>query len=511
MNEFEQITSTHALYKRNRPRWMFLLQSYIGGESYRQGAHLTRYAYETQKDYEDRLLSTPLDNHCRGVIDTYNAFLFRQNADRDYGSLGGDPGLEPFLEDADLEGRTLHQFMKDVATYASVFGHTWVLISKPQTNALTRADELSQGVRPYVSQISPLNVIDWTWQRATNGYYELSYLKYYEDNEGRETDIVKEWTKDTITTWFVDSEKNEVKSNIIEPNGLNKIPAVIVYANRGTTRSVGVSDISDIADLQKMIYNNNSEIEQGIRLSSHPSLVKTPDVEATAGAGAIIQMPDNLDPGLKPYLLENSGSNLTQIFASSQILIDAIDRIANTASVRAITERTLSGIAMATEFRQLEAKLGERAHNLEFAEEQIWRLWALYQGRVWDGEIKYPDSFTIQDKDGEFRRLQMAKSTATDPLLFKVIDGELLELMGKEKEMLPYDDINPIPGRTYPDGEAIPESLPPAYKDSAEPDVPEGQNCANCEYYKSSEGYCIKFDANVRPLFWCAKWEPKDL
>ena len=396
-------------------------------------------------------MATPLDNHCRGVIDTYNAFLFRESAERKYNSLMGDPGLEPFIEDADLEGRSLHQFMRDVATFASVFGHTWVLISKPQTNARTRADELAQGLRPYVSQISPLNVIDWAWQRGANGMYELAYLKYYEDNEGHETDIVKEWTQDTIVTYKLDSGKNELKSMEVEVNQLQKIPAVIVYATRGTTRSVGVSDINDIADLQKMIYNNNSEIEQGIRLSSHPSLVKTPDTEAVAGAGAIIQIPDNLDPGLKPYLLENSGSNLQQIYDSNRLLIDAIDRIANTASVRAITERTLSGIAMATEFRQLEAKLGERAHNLEFAEEQIWRIWAEYQGRVWDGEIEYPSVFSIQDKDGEFRRLQMAKSTATDVNVLRIIDHELVELLGENPEFVIPDIGEYLPAEQIPE------------------------------------------------------------
>jgi hypothetical protein len=40
-------------------------------------------------------------------------------------------------------------------------------------------------------------------------------------------------------------------------------------------RGLGVSDLTDIADLQKAIYNELSEIEQIIRISNHPSLVKT--------------------------------------------------------------------------------------------------------------------------------------------------------------------------------------------------------------------------------------------
>jgi hypothetical protein len=91
--------------------------------------------------------------------------------------------------------------------------------------------------------------------------------------------------------------------------------------------------------------------------------------------------------------------------------------------------------------------------------------------------------------------------------MYRIIDEHLLELLGEEKARLPYIDINPITGRTYPDGEAIPESLPPLYVPETDAQVPEGQNCDNCEYYKSGEGYCTKFDANVRPVYWCAKWE----
>jgi hypothetical protein len=103
--------------------------------------------------------------------------------------------------------------------------------------------------------------------------------------------------------------------------------------------------------------------------------------------------------------------------------------------------------------------------------------------------------------------LQSAKNTATDPIVLRKIDEQILEWMGYDKSDLQYQDITPIVGRTYPDGEPIPESLPPLYIDSADVAVPQGQNCANCSYYKSTEAYCMKFDATVRPQYWCAKWE----
>jgi hypothetical protein len=222
----------------------------------------------------------------------------------------------------------------------------------------------------------------------------------------------------------------------------------------------------------------------------------------------LIHMPENLDPGLKPFLLEFGGASVESIYSAIKHTIEAIDKMANVGAVRATESRTMSGVAMETEFQLLNARLSEKADNLELAEEQIWELWFQYQGQQWMGAIYYPDNFNIRDEKGEIEQLKMAKDTATDPVVIRKIDEHILKWMGEDKALLPYQDINPIPGRTYPDGEAIPESLPPAYMPAEESGF-EDQNCANCEYYKAGEGYCIKFDANVRPVYWCAKWEQK--
>jgi hypothetical protein len=92
-------------------------------------------------------------------------------------------------------------------------------------------------------------------------------------------------------------------------------------------------------------------------------------------------------------------------------------------------------------------------------------------------------------------------------VLLRVIDEHLMELLDEDKVRLPFIDPNPQTDRTYPDGEPIADSLPAAYQLATNPDVPPGQNCANCEYYKPGEQYCVKFDAPVRAVFWCAKWE----
>jgi hypothetical protein len=219
-------------------------------------------------------------------------------------------------------------------------------------------------------------------------------------------------------------------------------------------------------------------------------------------------MPEGLDPGLKPYLLEFNGASVDSIYTAIEHSIASIDKMANVGAVRATESRTMSGIAMETEFQLLNAKLSEKADSIELAEEQMWKLWCKYMGYQWTGSIDYPGSFNIRDTAGEINQLKIAKDTATDPVVLRKIDEHILDWMGEEYSDLPFQDPNPQPGRLYEDGEEINANLPNAYQPASNADVPEGQNCANCEYYKPGELYCTKFDAPVRAVYWCAKWEP---
>lgn len=429
-----KVLSGNDIYDSYKVQWQYLLESYVGGSEYRKARHLVRYQLETDAEYEARLNTTPLDNHCSSVISVYNSFLFRQPPYRDLGMLEGMPQIEDMLEDADFDGRSMDAFMKDVSTWSSVFGHCWVMVTKPDIGAATRAEEIEAGVRPYLSVLSPLVVLDWEWNRMPNGRYKLAYLKYVEDVNG-DVHTVKEWTPDTIRTIVVDQENDVIETDIIEENGLGKIPAVAVYNKKSIIKGVGISDIADIADAQKFIYNATSEIDQSIRLDSHPSLVKTPETNAGIGAGSLIHMPENLDPGLKPYILEFSGASVDKILQSIQHTIESIDKMANTGAVRATESRTLSGVAMETEFSLLNAKLSEKGDSLELAEEQIWQLVCEYMGVDWTGEIEYADSFNIRDSASEIQQLKTAaEAQPNDIKIQRTVAKKIMDWLGEDYE-----------------------------------------------------------------------------
>jgi hypothetical protein len=441
------------------------------------------------------------------VIATYIGFLFREEPDRDFGTWEGSPDLEAFLKDCDYEGRSFNQFMKDAAIWSSVFGHCWILCTKPNIGATTLGQEMEAGVRPYVNLITPLTVSDWKYRRSENGAYELTYLKYIEEVIDKIT-VIRKWYLDRIETWISDEDKKEAYMEKSEPNQLGMIPAVLVYNKRSVVKGIGVSDISDIADTTRMIYNLTSEADQGIRMAVHSTLVVPPTAQVGSGAGAMIILQESSDPGLNPYLLEQGTSSIDNIYNTIDKLVESIDRMAHTGGVRGTQKFSESGISMEVEFSLLNSRLAEKADNLEVAEEQLWRIFGAYQGKTWEGEIEYPDSFNIRDEQREIQQLATAKSAATDPVVLRIIDEHLVEMLGEEKERLPFIDPNPQTGRLYPDGEEINSNLPAAYQPASNPDVPQGQNCGNCEYYKPGELYCTKFDAPVRAVYWCAKYEP---
>ena len=147
----DYITDAHEAYKYYINRWTFLGDSYNGGYDFFMSRYLEPYYYESRDDYEKRLRQVALDNHVSSIVGIYNSFLFRKNIKRDFGALEEDPNLEAFMKDADLDGRTFQAFMRDLSAMAMTYGNAWVIVDKPNTQVNTRAEQLQQGIRPYVS------------------------------------------------------------------------------------------------------------------------------------------------------------------------------------------------------------------------------------------------------------------------------------------------------------------------------------------------------------------------
>ena len=437
----EFLTSRHKHYEEKFNDWNFHLMSYLGGQDYQNAYQLNRYILESDEEYLKRAENTPIDNHCKNVVQIYSSFLFRVSPTRDYGSLSGDPQLDSFINDADLDGRSFDNVIREMQVNASIYGTCWAILDKPAVQTQTRAEEIQLDIRPYMSLYTPENVLNWNFERSLNGRYILTSLTLLEDLFD-DVATIRVWNTEDITTYkLVDFSKgySTSKPMLVDemPNQLGKVPAVVLYNQKSQRRGIGVSDLNDVAELQKAIYNDYSEIEQLIRLSNHPSLVKTPNVEASAGAGSIIEMPEDLDSNLKPYLIQPSSQSLDGIMNNINMKVEAINRITHMGAVRATQDRVQSGIALQTEFQLLNARLSEKADYLQNAEEQIWKLFAEWQNTTFDGEIIYPDSFNLRDYASDLQFLQAAKASGVPSDSFvKEVDKQIARAVVDDDEKI---------------------------------------------------------------------------
>lgn len=398
---YDEITNKHNLYKANIYRWQYYYNSYYGGKDYQSGQYLRKYLQEENdghNEYAKRVHTTPLDNHCRNVVDTYSSFIWRETPDRVFGSISENPALIQFLKDADLEGRSFNAVMRDATTLSNIYGHVLLILDKPVSEANTLAEELEQGIRPYLSIVTPENVVDWEWERQYNGRYEMTMLKIKEF-EDEDKAIYRVWHKDVVTVYEVeDNESDQYKVIEEYDNAMGIIPATFLYAQRSHERGIGISQIADVSDVQKAIYNELSELEQVIRISNHPTLVMTEGVDASAGAGSTIVIEnEDIDPALKPYLLQPTSSSIGSILQAIEMKVSMIDRMAHLSSMRSTASSTASGISLKIERELLNVKLAQMADNLEITEEHIWKLFASFYDADFDGTIDYPDDFDMRD------------------------------------------------------------------------------------------------------------------
>ena len=337
-----------------------------------------------------------------------------------FGSLSENQALAQFLDDADLEGRSFDSVMRDATTLANIYGHVLLILDKPTSEANTLAEELAEGIRPYLSIITPENIVDWEWERQRNGRYELSMLKIkeYEDDEKC---VYRVWHRDIVTVYEVETDKDD-DYTIIEQydNAMGLIPGAFLYAQRSHERGIGISQIADVSDVQKSIYNELSELEQVIRISNHPTLVMTEGVDASAGAGSVIVIEDqDVDPSLKPYLLQPNSSSIGSILQAIEMKVSMIDRMAHLSSMRSTTSGTASGVSLKIERELLNVKLAQMADNLENTEEHIWKLFSSFYGIEFDGSIDYADDFDMRDAYTELDFLLKASVAPVSSAAYK--------------------------------------------------------------------------------------------
>ena len=470
MKTVEQLEQTHENYAEIARQATYHYKSWLGGETYKSGSYLTQYLGESSapgNQYAKRINSTPLDNHVATTIDIYRSFLFRTLPKRELGVLIKNPLVKQWLTDTDQEGQGMDSFLKTANDLAMVMGSAWILVDKPSYKVETQAEEIALGIRAYANVYIPQNVLNWYYERNVGGKLVLKHIKVRE-TDNTDSTVFTCWYEDYVEKYTVSKNGDGTLAGITDhevyDNPLGYVPFVFHAPLKSPVKGVGTSLVADVANQQKFIYNCLSEVDQAIRVGTHPTLVKTPSTEANAGAGGIVTIQDDMDPGLKPYLLAPTTAAVDAILRTVEKAVEAIQRMTHTSSIQATTGSPMSGVALQTERALLNAKLNDIADTLKETEIMMWNIWLDWQAitKPDDFSLDYPETFDMRDEHLEMAFLLQARSSGVNnPAFQKEIDRQIIALVVDDviiqSEIL--EDIDDADVETHqmvgPDGDVV--------------------------------------------------------
>lgn len=304
-----KIDRPHREWERQQLRWRWLLDSWEGGEAYRQAVYgndargmpvrnLIRHKREypgpgdpawgqpggrplgtdqaagaTDDDYELRRARTPVPTFVADAVKEHLSKIFAREITRD----GPEP-LKAFWLDVTGKGESIDKWWSQTAApLLMVLGQLDLLVDHPAVpdghEVRSRADELRLGLdKAAVSIVLPENLVWWKLDRLDR-YAEC--LVREPDDDG--TIRWRWWGADGWILW--DNRGKRIESR---DHPFGRPPIVRVFdRKRPRARNVGLPRYEPIAELQREFYNRDSELILSDTTQAHP-LLQGPEDYANA-------------------------------------------------------------------------------------------------------------------------------------------------------------------------------------------------------------------------------------
>jgi hypothetical protein len=428
--------------QRILPQMQSYRSAYEGGQSFKNSV-LVKRPSEDAALFRDKLVNTAALPVCKAIVDEIVDVVYETPPTRHPAFLTSANIATPtpdwfqaFLEDSDMQGNEIDGVMEQACTMAGIEGWSWIFVDLPE--------EESTNNRPYLSTCSAEHVIDWrTYTEYGRDFIEYLKVIEYADSE---TTVLKIWysgdalnptyceryilTQEHLKNMDVDIEPNE--TYFLAP-GL-PIPAVQVIARSDQRRhDLGVSDLTEAADVQRELLKLEAEAYDSIRFSK-PMIRAAAGVRVPAGGGGIIRGDkDSVEVFAIPT------QDISEIRAQQESLITRLDGFLGRGGLRTTKMQVQSGISIVEERRALHRKAGQRARQMESAEEQVFILVAQQMGLKWVGEVEYSTDY--EDKDTQFRLalLQTAQQlTQGNPVVQQIINTEVIKMIAPPDDVQAY-------------------------------------------------------------------------
>lgn len=142
--------------------------------------YLPQEPAEDARDYEVRLARSVLLNYYARTINTATNKVFS----KDMQLVGVPTSMEPWLDDIDMQGRSIHQFSREAFRSGVNLGLSFILVDSPKSPDLgrirTKEDDDQLGIRPYLNLIKATQVIGFR-SNLIKGREQLTQVRIRED------------------------------------------------------------------------------------------------------------------------------------------------------------------------------------------------------------------------------------------------------------------------------------------------------------------------------------------
>lgn len=493
------IDAPHPEWVSHEIRWRWLLDSWEGGEIYRDASYgidpggmplrnMIRHKREypapgdeaygpygppdgsdayanVTDDYEMRRARTPVPTFFAEALDAHFDAIFEQEIARD-----GPKELEAFWADVDGRGTDMAEWWGGLAArLVGVLANLDVIVdyppAPPGVEIATRKHQEKYGLdRPVMSYILPENVAWWTLNRM--GEYTEILVREVQDGGGW---TWRYWNAEVWQLFGADGHK------LGDPfeHGHGFIPIIRLFdGRRPRCKHIGLPRYEPIAELMREYYNRDSELVLSDSTAAHPLLqgpddYVTPDGKVFVGPGLLLPMKGNDGGGGgKTYqgfaYVDPPKGAADSIRQNLGMMRDAVDRAAKMtkpAGSPGTTGATVSqsGISKIMDEQGGMRLLGKLSKMMARNEEAIARL-ALRVIRGPKGQpprpdeirISYPSRFNLVDAAGQIDalgRLQLVAASAgelpqIESAALKRIARELLKGMPDEEYRVFDDEID---------------------------------------------------------------------
>ena len=432
------INIRHPHYVRDSLDWELWRDTFEGGEYYRDH-YLVKFSNrETDAEFVERKLLTPIPTFAKSaILDVRNNIyqrlvgVSRVGGSKQYKEsvLGKDGGV-------DGEGSSMDAFVgKDVLTELLLMGKVGVYVDAAPPLGETLAD---QSFPPYLTHYRVEDILSYSKSpRGKGGEFQSVLLRDWNitiENElgcgielpnGSETGYRLVWKDDAGLVWYklYDSEGNVKFREDSEADGsvltnLNRVPFVLF--------DIGDSLMKDVASYQRALLNlSSNDVYYALR-SNAPFLTIQRDSYAS---GDHLNRPEGADGGSGPQEEVGSGKGryygvgeerpgyispptdpLEASMKLQEKLEDNIRHLINLAVSNKSGSRTESAESKKVSQGGLEAGLSFIGLELEAGEQMIAALWAEYENvsNPDTATVHYPERYTLKS---DMERLEEAEQS----------------------------------------------------------------------------------------------------